>query len=106
MAISVQGVNLLLHIATLFLFLVAAGVGVRELWLNGLTHDAAALWVTMVATLNAAFRGWLVLILIAGTRAPQPFTIQAALILQMTLALALVVALLSRRWVTKALNEP
>ncbi len=106
MEISVQAVNLLLHIATLFLFLVAAGVALRELWRNGLTHDTAALWVALVAGLNAAFRGWLVLILATGTRAPQPFTIQAALILQMTLALALVVALLSRRWVTKALNEP
>ncbi len=57
-----------------------------------------------MSILNVGFRGWLVLLLISGERAPQPFTIQTALVLQVGLAVALTVWLGTRYTVDKALN--
>ena len=100
---TTQTVNTVLHITVLFAFLVATGFGVKALW-NRTPYFASTLFGTLVAIGNAAFRGWLVLLLISDMRGPQPFTIQAALILNVFLAVSLTVWLGTRYTVDKALN--
>ena len=103
MSIDAQTVNTVLHIAVLFAFLVATGYGVKALW-NRTPYFASTLFGTVVSIANVMFRGWLVVLLISDVRAPQPFTIQAALVLQVGLAMALTVWLGTRYTVDKALN--
>ena len=103
MTLDSQTVNTVLHITVLFSFLVATGYGLKALW-NRTPYFASTLFGTLVAIVNVAFRGWLVLLLISDVRAPQPFTIQTALVLQVALAMALTVWLGTRYTVDKALN--
>ena len=101
---TTQTVNTVLHITVLFAFLVATGFGVKALW-NRTPYFASTLFGTLMAVLNVGFRGWLVLFLISDMRAPQPFTIQAALVLQVGLAMALTVWLGTRYTVDKTDRE-